>query len=139
MEGGLYMKLLNCEECGGVMVDNPSGLCAVCLRGEEVAEDKVAEYLREISRATADEVALATGVKHKVIMRMIKRGRITSNVQISYPCETCGSPIYTGRLCGNCTKNITDQIRVESWQPKQADEPKQRDEQMYIRDMLRKK
>jgi hypothetical protein len=132
------MNLTNCQECGGVMVTNPSGMCLTCLRNEELAEDKVAEYLRETVRASIDEIAKATGVKAKVILRMIQRGRVTSNVQISYPCETCGGPILVGRLCDNCAKNITDQIKTESWQPSAATQIK-KDARMYIRDIIDKK
>lgn len=133
------MNLTNCQECGGVMVANPSGLCQICLRNEELAEDKVAEYLRETARASLDEIAKATGVKTKVILRMLKRGRITSNVQISYPCETCGALILAGRLCDGCAKNITDQIKTDSWQPPQKTAETKKDERMYIRDILEKK
>jgi len=132
------MSLTNCQQCGCVMVDNPSGMCPNCLRSEELAEDKVAEYLRETARATMDEIASATGVKHKVIMRMIQRGRISSSAQISYPCETCGTQIVIGRVCDICAKNITDHIKVESWQPTKVAESK-RAERIHITDMIKKK
>ncbi|MDR3562391.1 MAG: flagellar protein [Negativicutes bacterium] len=133
------MNLTNCQECGGVMVENPSGMCAACLRNEDLAEDKVAEYLRDASRASLDEIAKATGVKPKVILRMLKRGRITSNAQISYPCETCGGQILSGRLCDNCTKVINDQLKTEAWQPAAAPTETKKDTRMYIRDLLDKK
>lgn len=133
------MKLSNCEDCGVVIIENASRLCPACIRNEELAEDKVAEYLREVTRATMDEVAKATGVKHKVIMKMIKRGRISSSVQVSYPCETCGAPIYGGRVCDGCAKNITDQLRSDPWLPAPKANETKKDEKMYIRDMLQKK
>ena len=133
------MNLKNCIECGNIMVENPSGLCPNCIRDEEEAEDKVAEFLRDTRRASAEEIAKGTGVKLKIILRMLKRGRITSDAQISYPCETCGAQIAEGRVCDQCAKGINDQIKKEPWQaPKQAEAPK-KDERMYIKDLLNRK
>ena len=53
-------------------------------------------------------------------------------------CETCGAPITEGRLCQSCNKNITDQLRVEAWEPKKEDAGKKKDDRMYIKDLLNK-
>jgi hypothetical protein len=133
------MKLVNCSECGNLCVENPSNLCANCLRAEEEAEDKVAEYLRNAEKASLEDIHQATGVKHKVILRMLKRGRIFSDAIITYPCETCGAPITEGRVCSDCNKNIVGQLKpTEEWRPKERQESVRRDERMYTRDILRK-
>lgn len=135
------MNLANCIECGGIMVENPTKLCPNCIREEELAEDRVSEYLRENNRkASLEEIAKETGVKTKVILRMLKRGRLeSSGVEISYPCETCGGPIYEGRLCTRCSQNISKQIKHEDWQPQEKQESSKRDEQMYTKDLFRRK
>lgn len=132
------MSLTNCKECGNIMVENPSGLCPGCLRDEEEAEDIVAKFLREAERASVEEISQATGVKEKTVLRMIKRGRITTEVPISYPCDTCGAPILEGRICSECANNITKQLKPEEWQTKTKQESKKREERMYINDMLRR-
>jgi len=135
------MNLANCIECGAVMVDNPTKLCPNCIREEELAEDKVSEYLRENNRkASLDEIAKETGVKVKVIFRMLKRGRLeSSGVEISYPCETCGAPIFEGRLCDNCSQSIAKQIKHDDWQAPEKREAAKKDEKMYTKDLFRRK
>ncbi len=132
------MKLANCTECGNVCVENPRNLCPKCMQEEEEAEDVVAEYLRDAKKASIDDIHTATGVKHKVILRMIQRGRVFSEGAISYPCETCGSPITEGRVCGDCTHSITSQLKTktEGWQAPRKQEHVKKDAQMYIKDLL---
>ncbi|MDR7866325.1 MAG: flagellar protein [Sporomusaceae bacterium] len=133
------MNLTNCIECGGLCVENPSKLCNNCIRAEEEAEDKVAEYLRNADRATLDDINKATGVKHKIILRMLKRGRIFSDAIISYPCETCGAPINEGRVCTSCSKNIVGQVKHEEWKPEKRPESTRKDEKMYTKDIIQRK
>ena len=133
------MSLMNCKDCGNIMVENPSGLCPECLRLDVEAEDKVAEFLRETAKASIDEISQATGVKAKIILRMIKRGRITSDVTISYPCDTCGAPITEGRVCEACAHNITKQLKPEEWQAPQKQAQGKKEDRMYINDMLNKR
>lgn len=133
------MKLVNCIECGNLCVESPSNLCPNCVRAEEDAEDKVAAYLREADKASLEDIHQATGVKHKVILRMLKRGRIMSDAIITYPCETCGAPISAGRVCDNCSRNIVNQLKPnEEWKPQDRQESVRRDEKMYTKDLFRK-
>ena len=37
---------------------------------------------------------------------MIRNGRFVSDMEISYPCDSCGAPIIKGRLCDKCSTNI---------------------------------
>jgi hypothetical protein len=114
-------------------------MCPKCIQEEEAAEDTVAEFLRDVKKASVDDIHKATGVKHKVILRMIQRGRIFSGT-ISYPCETCGAPITEGRVCNDCNKSITGQInKPEAWQAPKKQEPAKKDERMYIKDLLGRK
>lgn len=107
------MGLANCPQCGKLYLENSAGLCQDCLKLEEAAEAKVAEFLREVRRrATIEEIQEATGVEHKVILRMIKKGRIFSEFPLEYPCEHCGAPITEGRLCNNCSKTILEQLKA---------------------------
>jgi len=134
------VKLTYCVECGTLCVENPTGLCPNCIREEEAAEDRVSEFLKEHKRASLDDIHNATGVKHKVILRMIKRGRIMTDAIITYPCETCGQPISAGRVCDDCNKNIISQLKKEEWQPQQDQRSESsKNERMYINDLLKKK
>ena len=134
------MKLANCTQCGAVYVENMHGLCVKCLREEEEAEDLVAAFLRETKKASLEEVHEATGVSHKIILRMLKRGRIQTDAIISYPCETCGAAISEGRLCEACSSNIVRQLKPDEWQPKPEQQSERKGNQrLYIKDLLKNK
>jgi flagellar operon protein (TIGR03826 family) len=106
------MGLANCPECGKLYVENAARVCPDCYRKQEEDAERVVEYLRDVEKATLEEIHEATGVKHKIILRLIRSGRIIGK-SISYPCESCGTPIAEGRLCDSCSKNILDQMRVD--------------------------
>ena len=108
------MGLANCPECGKLYVENPSKLCPECYRIEEENEDKVAQYLRANRRASISEIHEATGVDEKIILKMIKKGRITGDIQVEYPCESCGKPILEGRVCAECGRRVLEQIKPET-------------------------
>ena len=108
------MAIRNCLECGKLCLENPSKLCPDCYAEEEVHERTVGEFLRENGRATIEEIQEATGVKEKIIARMLKSGRLFSDGLVGYPCEMCRTPIYEGRLCSSCGSGLAEQVRQVS-------------------------
>jgi uncharacterized Zn finger protein (UPF0148 family) len=106
------MSIKNCPECGKLFMENPSGLCPACYAEEEVYEHKIGEYLREYGKASIEQIHEATGVKEKIILRMLKSGRLLVDGvrMISYPCDMCGAPIFEGRLCSKCGSNFAKQV-----------------------------
>ena len=93
-------------------MENPSGLCPACYAQEEVYEHKIGEYLREFGKAPIEQIHEATGVSEKIILRMLKSGRLLVEGlnMISYPCDMCGASIYEGRLCSKCSSSFTKQV-----------------------------
>ena len=114
------MGLANCKECGKLFVQNPAGVCPDCYRLIEEQETKVAAYLRDNQRASITEVHEATGVSEKVILKMIKKGRIVGGVTMEYPCESCGKPIAEGRVCAECGRRVLNQLKTD---PRSAAKP----------------
>lgn len=112
------MGLANCPECGKLYVENAARICPECYRKQEDDAEKVVEYLRDVDKATLEEIHQATGVKHKIILRLLHSGRIMGTA-ISYPCETCGTLIDQGRLCDKCSKNILEQMKPEELKQEQ--------------------
>ena len=105
------MGLKNCSECGRLFLDNPAHLCLDCVRLQEKDSDTVAEYLWDKKGAKIEEIHEATGVKHKVILKMLRNGRIFGDTTVLYPCEFCAELITDGRACYACSKNILGQIK----------------------------
>ena len=114
------MGLANCKECGKLFVQNPAGVCPDCYRLIEEQESTVAAYLRDNQRASITEVHEATGVSEKVILKMIKKGRIVGGVTMEYPCESCGNPIAEGRVCAECGRRVLNQLKTD---PRSAVKP----------------
>ncbi|SMC39760.1 flagellar protein [Sporomusa malonica] len=127
------MGLDNCPECGKLYVENAARLCPECYRRQEDDAEKVMEYLRDASKATLEEIHHATGVKHKIILRLLRSGRIVGS-SLSYPCDSCGTPIVEGRLCDKCSRNILDQMRIEDRHKEHEPERKTRS-RMYGKEL----
>lgn len=117
------MGLANCKECGKLFMQNPAGLCPECFRIEEANEERVAKYLRSNPHASITQVNEATGVPEKVILKMIKKGRITGDIRIEYPCESCGKPIAEGRVCPECGRRVLEQLKGEIKPAHKTSEP----------------
>lgn len=134
------MGVAYCPECGKLYMENPCRMCAACYRQEEEDEIKVSEFLREKSKASLEEIHQATGVKHKVILRMIKSGRITGDYLVEYPCETCSTLISEGRLCSKCNKGLQDQLKPpnDAWKSAERQASQKSKSHMYINDIIRR-
>jgi uncharacterized Zn finger protein (UPF0148 family) len=140
MVGGNGMGIKNCPECGKLFMENPSGLCPACYAAEEVYEHKIGEYLREFGKASIEQIHEATGVKEKIILRMLKSGRLLVDGlnMISYPCDMCGAPIYEGRLCSKCSSSFTKQVH-EVYHSNEYTADSQRGVRMYTNQEPKKK
>lgn len=126
------MGVANCPECGKIYMENPAKLCPACYAAFEADEEKVVEFLRSKRKASLEEIHAGTGVAHKVILRMMKQHRLTSEFQVSYPCESCGAMITDGRLCPDCTKNVLDQLKPLAAKPTEKTEQGRREQKMHI-------
>jgi hypothetical protein len=65
-----------CEKCGKLVVFTKYTLCYDCRRDEKVQVDKAMEYLKTHRGATLQMVAEATGVDPKIVLRLIRGGRL---------------------------------------------------------------
>lgn len=68
----------------------------------------VASYLRENPGTTIQVLSDETKVSIALIRHFIIIGRIitTQFQNLSYPCETCGNMIKTGKICSTCREKI---------------------------------
>ena len=104
-------KMKNCSSCGKVFVSiNNSRICADC---REKEEKEIIDYVRDHPKSQIPEIVEATGVQEPVIRRMIREGRfLSSNVELFYPCEKCGSPIQKGQYCDKCQKEMREELQA---------------------------
>jgi len=54
-----------------------------------------------------------TGAHETLIKRLIREGRFEQmGIKMSYPCEKCGAPIITGKLCQSCNDAIKQELQA---------------------------
>jgi len=110
-------ELANCPRCGKLFVKGLRDICDECYKKEEEQFNTVYKFIRKSKNrsATLTEVHDETGVPEDMIIHFIKQGRLQTKMMenLTYPCERCGAPIKTGRLCEKCQKELKSGLNAE--------------------------
>lgn len=110
------MSLANCSRCGRVFSHIPGGkdVCPACIKEEDSNYLKIFHYLSTRPSATAQEIAQATEVDIKEIYRYVRENRLRLvQGDTGLQCESCGIPISLGKLCENCAKMLSEEIKSD--------------------------
>lgn len=116
------MKLANCSRCGRVFsfVPGTRDICPACIQLEDDHFLKVFHFLTQQPSATAPEIAEATGIDIKEILRFVRENRLRLvRMDPSLTCESCGNPISQGKICDNCAGKLSAEMRQEVTKTKQ--------------------
>jgi hypothetical protein len=70
-----------CERCGKMVVFTKYTLCYECRQDEKAEVERVMGYIKDHPGATLNIVAEFTGVDPKLVLRLIRRGRIDASSQ----------------------------------------------------------
>ncbi|MCL6547699.1 MAG: hypothetical protein K6T30_02170 [Alicyclobacillus sp.] len=108
----LCMPIANCARCGRVFNQVARNICPGCIAEEEKAFQQIRQYLRTHPLANVEEIAEGTGVDLPVVISLLESGRLS--LREPYPCERCGEPITSGRLCPRCTRTLKDSLSAAS-------------------------
>lgn len=100
-------KLGNCPRCGRLYL-RTLDICDHCRQKQEDDFMRVAEHLRQFPGCSIQELSEATEVTISQIRQFILSGRILAGnfPQLTYPCENCGDPINSGKICPKCMKSV---------------------------------
>ena len=130
-------NLKNCPSCGKLYVDTGTRMCRDCYEKMLDQENEILSYVRDHPKSKIKEICDATGAKERLVMRMIRDGRfIQSGVEISYPCESCGTAITRGRFCEACGKKLEADVKKQQQKFVAVAKPKQGNGKgMYTKDM----
>jgi uncharacterized protein len=83
-------------------------VCPACLEADEAAYARIAGWLSEHPGATLQEVAEATAVEEKVVLRLLRDGRLAMLEHLhadDHPrCRRCDTRIARGVMCGPCAE-----------------------------------
>lgn len=123
------MAIANCRRCGKLFNRIGRDICPDCVKDEDEKLATIRAYLRQHPLANIYEVANGTDVSYDEIVQFIRDGRLLlrNNPNMVYPCERCGTPTQSGRLCANCAKEMAREVKNEGRRPAEKDVGPSRD------------
>lgn len=105
----MSLNVANCPNCGVVYQKNFRNMCMDCSTVSDDYLNRCTKYLWKNPKSTTEQVSLALDIEAAIIIKFIKKGAISKVFpNLTYPCDSCGSPIKDHRLCGNCTGSFKD-------------------------------
>ncbi len=108
-------KIKNCPMCGKLFSDTGHKVCMDCYEKILEKEHEVVEYVRDHRGAKIPEICEATGAPSGMIKKMIREGRFEQiGVKMTYPCEKCGAPILTGKICQQCEEKARSELQKQA-------------------------
>ncbi|WP_237699988.1 TIGR03826 family flagellar region protein [Alicyclobacillus acidocaldarius] len=112
--GGIGVALANCRRCGRLFNKTSHDVCPSCIHEEENKIAEIRDYLREHPLANIYEVSQGTSATYEEIVDLIRRGKLLLRQypNMTYPCERCGAPTQSGRLCMNCAQELSSEIQM---------------------------
>jgi flagellar operon protein (TIGR03826 family) len=109
-------ELTNCKSCGKLFVQNTLAVCPSCRQEIEKKFETVWKYIRkrENREATVYQIQEETGVEEKLIFQWIQEGRLQVKdfKNLFVPCELCGAPAQSGKVCESCKTNLTRDLKT---------------------------
>ena len=101
----------NCPHCGKLYLEVGHKMCLDCFTVEQEMEQRVMEYVRENRQVNVKDIVDNTGVKERLVIKMIREGRfMQSEYPVAFPCESCGEPIFHGKVCRKCSEKFMDEV-----------------------------
>ncbi|WP_281886739.1 flagellar protein [Paenibacillus sp. YYML68] len=107
------LKVANCPKCGKVFQKNMRNLCQPCQQACDNQYEQCHAYLLRHRTASTEEVSEAVNVPAAVIHGLIKENKLPVSyfAGLTFPCESCGSPIRQHKLCACCKSRLDSDIR----------------------------
>jgi len=101
--------------CGKLFSDTGHKVCMDCYDQILEKEREVVAYVRDHRGAKIAEICEATGAPAGMIKKMIREGRFEQiGVKMTYPCEKCGAPIISGKICQQCEEKARSELQKQA-------------------------
>ncbi|MEC9490262.1 MAG: flagellar protein, partial [Halanaerobiales bacterium] len=129
-----------CRECGRVFSSTGDSVCPDCKNLEEEKFELVKNYLWDNPNSTIDQVAEATEVEKKLIIKFMKEDRLASKglvIDFKLNCSRCGKEIESGTFCKSCRDKLVSQFK-DSSQAEEEDDDYTGGE-MFLKDRFKKR
>ncbi len=97
------LSIRYCKNCSKPFNYKVSPYCPKCIIAIDEAFEKCRNYLEKNRLATIKELSEETEVSEKIILLLLKEGRLSMEGNKELRCESCDKPIDSGRYCLECT------------------------------------
>lgn len=107
------MELKTCKNCRRLYNHFVGqNLCPVCMTELDEVYREVKSYVYDHPNANIQEVAEEFKISIRTIHEWIREERLEfgSNSAVGLPCQSCGTPIKSGKYCEPCKKNMIDNL-----------------------------
>jgi len=106
-------NLKNCSKCGRLFASGNRDICSKCLEKEGDDFSIIRNYLREHPGANVRQVAEATQIDEKVILKYLREGRLVAaqSSGSTITCQRCGKAISQGKYCTSCLTFLEVQFK----------------------------
>jgi hypothetical protein len=105
------LEIKNCRRCGKVYIFNGSTICKDCMIGMDQYLDKIRDYLLRNPDSDIDTISNDTGIDTKIILQLLRDGRLQYKGRSRLTCRTCGETIDTGYYCEKCQQVLSYKIQ----------------------------
>lgn len=107
------LNVRTCSLCSKMYKYKGNPICPACLKRLDDDYVIVRDYLYDHPQAGIQELAEETEVDEKIILQMIRMGRIefAEGVDTGIHCTSCGRPITGGTMCDSCKKKMSETLR----------------------------
>ena len=121
------MEIRNCKNCKKLFnyLQGPQ-LCPACVEELEKKFAEVKKYVWDNKGANIDQVSEACEVSVKQIKQWIREERLVfSDAALGgITCESCGTPICSGRFCEACKAQLGNTLQSALDKPKMPERKK---------------
>ncbi len=122
-------SIRQCTFCGKIFNSLGKNICPACVTKIDECFQLVRDYLYNHPGADIVELTSETGVEDKIILMLLREGRLALGEASScLKCEKCGKHITTGRYCGQCAKFLENTLAKAVSSRKEADAQPQKPE-----------
>ena len=125
------MDVKNCKKCKRLFnyISGPA-ICPQCREELEKKFQEVKKYLFDNRGANIADVVENCDIDEAQIRQWIREERLefSSGINIGVTCETCGTPISTGRFCEKCKASMINDLQSAGRRPEPAPEAPKKQE-----------
>lgn len=106
------MDIRNCKRCGKVFAYQRIPICPECEKKDNDDLEVVRQFIADHPGCTIQVISQETEISSSQIRKYLVDGRldVIESMSPMLECENCGTQIYTGRLCYECSKKLGKEV-----------------------------